>query len=153
MATKKTAKKAAFKKAAPKKAAAKKSPAKKNPKGARDGAAAVRAYIAKQRPEHREVLDRIDRIIGELVPDVRREIKWNTPFYGRAGKGWFASTTSFKHHAALNFFRGTSLDPVPPVGEAKEMRHVNLADASELDEKLVRSWVKQASAMQGWGKA
>lgn len=159
-AAKRPAAKKVVKKAAPKKAGIKKArpPAKKakaafgrtGTAGKADGDAPVRAYIAALPPAQREIVQRLDALIGETVPDVRRALKWSAPMYGREGKGWFASIGSFKNHVSLNFFRGTSLTPPPPLGESEQMRRVNIADMGEYDEKRFRSWIEQASAMQGW---
>jgi hypothetical protein len=119
--------------------------------GKAEGDAAVRRWMAGVNPAHRPIVERLDALIGEIVPDVKRAIKWSTPMYGRAGQGWFASVASFKNYVSLNFFAGTRLEPPPPVGEGKGMRRVNLRDLSEFDEKQVRSWIQQAASMKGWG--
>ena len=40
------------------------------------------------------VANRIDALIEREVPDVRRAIKWNMPFYGIEGQGWFRTRTA-----------------------------------------------------------
>lgn len=167
MATKKSpkpsgkapAKKAAAKKAAPKKAATKKSAAKKSSfgragsAGKAEGDAAVRAWIAGVKPAHRPLVKRLDALIAEVVPDVKRAVKWSMPMYGRAGNGWFAHVGSYKEHVRLGFFAGVDLKPEPPVGESKGMRGVRIQGLEDVDEPLFRSWIKQAASMKGWGKA
>ncbi|HEX2066748.1 MAG TPA: DUF1801 domain-containing protein [Candidatus Thermoplasmatota archaeon] len=155
---KKDARKAAAK---PKKAAKKtpRKPAKAAKKafgrpgtaGKAEGDAAVKAWMAGVEPAHRPLVQRLDALIGETVPGVKRAIKWSSPMYGLPGRGWFASLAAFKNHVGLAFFAGTRLDPVPPLGEGKGMRRVNLTGLSDLDEEQVRSWVRQASSIQGWG--
>lgn len=103
-------------------------------------------------PAHRPMVEKLDALIGEIVPDVKRAIKWSTPMYGRAGQGWFASVASFKNYVSLVFFAGASLDPPPPEGEGKGMRRVNLRDMSAFDERQFRSWIQQAASIQGWGR-
>jgi hypothetical protein len=119
--------------------------------GKAEGDAAVRRWMAGVKSAHRPILEKLDALIGETVPDVSRAIKWSTPMYGRKGQGWFASIASFKNYVSLGFFAGTSLSPPPPVGEGKSMRRVNIRDMSEFDENLYRSWIKQASSVKGWG--
>lgn len=117
-----------------------------------EGDAPVRAYFAKLSPEHRAIGGRIDAIIGENVPGVRRAVKWSSPIWGVEGRGWFASSGSFKNYAKVVFFKGAALGPPPPEGEGKEMGAINIGSLDDLDEKQMASWVRQAAAIPGWGK-
>jgi hypothetical protein len=51
----------------------------------------------------------------------------------------------------VGFFNGRSLKPLPP-GESKDkkMRYLDLHEDEKLDQKLVASWVRQASKLPGW---
>jgi hypothetical protein len=86
------------------------------------------------------------------VPEVRKAVKWNSPFYGIEGQGWFLSFRVFTHYVKVSFFRGTSLRPVPPGGMArsKEVRWIDIRGDDELDAAQMAAWVKQAAAMPGW---
>jgi hypothetical protein len=119
------------------------------PKG--EGDAPVQAYIAAMPGWKREVGRRLDALIGELVPDVRKAVKWNTPFYGaRDGEGWFLSYHCFTKYVKVTFFRGTSLDPVPP-GTSKhpEVRYLDIREDDAFDAELFSDWVRQASRLPG----
>src|SRR5499426_1296481 len=83
-----------------------------------DGDAPVQAYIAAMPGWKRDVGRRLDALIVRTVPDVRKAVKWNSPFYGIEGQGWFLGIHCFTKYVKLAFFRGTSLRPVPP-GESK----------------------------------
>ena len=52
--------------------------------------------------------------LAEEVPDVRKAVRWNSPFYGVEGNGWFASFHCFTKYVKVTFLKGSSLDPVPP---------------------------------------
>jgi hypothetical protein len=123
--------------------------AKPKPAPAATGAAAVRAHIDGLPGWKKALAKRIDAIIAREVPDVRRAIKWNMPFYGIEGQGWFLRFAAYSKHVNLRFFRGTSLKPVPPVGELKR-RGLHLREDDELDEKQLASWVRQAAALPGF---
>src|SRR5262249_27273455 len=79
-----------------------------------DGDAPVQAYIAGMPGWKRDLGKRLDALIVRNVPNVRKAVKWNSPFYGIEGQGWFLSFHVFTHYVKVTFFRGTSLRPVPP---------------------------------------
>src|SRR6185295_14099008 len=79
-----------------------------------DGDAPVRSFIAAMPGWKRDVGRRLDALIARTVPNVRKAIKWNSPFYGVEGKGWFLSFHCFTKYVKVAFFRGTSLNPLPP---------------------------------------
>jgi hypothetical protein len=78
------------------------------------GDAPVQAYIAAMPGWKRDVGRRLDALIVRTVPDVRKAVKWNSPFYGIEGQGWFLSFHCFTKYVKAAFFRGTSLRPLPP---------------------------------------
>lgn len=121
--------------------------------GKGEGEAAVRAWMASVKPEHRPIVERLDALIADTVPDVRRAVKWSMPMYGREGQGWFAHVGSFKDYVAFGFFAGVDLQPQPPYGESAGMRRVRIHGVADFDEAQLRSWVRQASQIKGWGKA
>jgi hypothetical protein len=85
-----------------------------------------------------------------VVPGVRKAVKWNSPFYGVEGEGWFLNFHTFTNYVKVAFFRGKSLRPVPP-GESKqkEVRYLDIHE-DDLDEARMATWVKQAAALPGW---
>jgi len=116
-----------------------------------DGDAPVQAYIAALPGWKRDLGRRLDTLIVRSVPGVRKAVKWNSPFYGIEGRGWFLGIHSFTHYLKVAFFRGTSLRPVPPgASKAKETRSLDIREGDELDEAQLAAWVKQAAALPGW---
>ena len=79
----------------------------------------MQAYIAAMPGWKRDLGKRLDALIVRNVPDVRKAVKWNSPFYGIEGQGWFLSFHVFTRYVKVTFFRGTSLRPVPPGGTAR----------------------------------
>jgi hypothetical protein len=114
------------------------------------GDAPVRAYIAAMPGWKHDVGRRLDRVIARTVPGVRKAVKWNSPFYGVEGQGWFLNFHCFTNYVKVAFFRGSSLRPVPP-GESrhKEVRYLDIHEHDRLDEAQLASWVKQASVLPG----
>jgi hypothetical protein len=116
-----------------------------------DGDAPVQAYIAAMPGWKRAVGRRLDALIVRNVPDVRKAVKWNSPFYGIEGQGWFLSIHVFTHYVKVGFFRGSSLRPVPPgASQSKDTRYLDIREADKLDEAQLAAWVKQAAALPGW---
>jgi hypothetical protein len=116
-----------------------------------DGEAPVQAYLAAMPGWKSDVGRRLDALITRTVPRVRKAVKWNSPFYGLEGQGWFLSFHAFTKYVKVTFFRGASLRPVPP-GESKhkEVRYLDIRENERLDEKQMAAWLRQASAMPGW---
>lgn len=116
-----------------------------------EGDAPVQAYIAAIPGWKQDIGRRLDALIVRTVPHVRKAVKWNSPFYGVDGQGWFLSFHCFTKYVKVTFFRGTSLNPVPP-GESKhkDVRYFDIHESAPLDEELVAGWIKQASELPGW---
>jgi len=116
-----------------------------------DGDAPVQAYINAMPGWKREMGKRLDAIISRAVPKVRKAVKWNSPFYGVEGQGWFLSFHVFKKYVKIGFFRGASLQPVPPgTSKDKNMRYLDIYEGDKLEEKQLATWVKQAAGLPGW---
>jgi hypothetical protein len=116
-----------------------------------DGDAPVQAYIAAMPGWKSDVGRRLDALISRTVPAVRKAVKWNSPFYGIDGQGWFLSFHCFTRYVKVTFFNGGSLSPLPP-GESrtKAVRHLDIHEGDQLDEAQFATWIRQASEMPGW---
>ena len=159
---KKTAskKKAVSKKTASKKTASKKTASKTKPrllsggnpqipKG--DGDAPVQAYISAAPGWKGEVCAWLDALIVKTVPGVQKAVKWNTPFYGAPGGGWFLGFHCLTKYIKISFFRGASLDPIPPVSSTQAgVRYVHLFEEPTADRKQLAAWIRQAAKLPGW---
>ena len=117
-----------------------------------DGDAPVQAYIAAMPGWKSDLGKRLDALIVRNVPNVRKAVKWNSPFYGIEGQGWFLSFHVLTRYVKVTFFCGTSLRPVPPGGtvRSKDARWIDIYEGDELDEKQMATWVRQAAALPGW---
>ena len=119
------------------------------PKGEGDGP--VQAYIAAMPGWKGELGSRLDALIAATVPDVEKAVKWNSPFYGVAGRGWFLSFHCFDRFVKLAFFRGMALQPLPPgASKSPDTRYLDIRENEKLDEKQLADWIRQASALPGW---
>jgi hypothetical protein len=119
------------------------------PKG--EGDAPVQAYLAAMPGWKSQVGRRLDDLVEREVPDVRKAVKWNSPFYGVEGKGWFLSFHCFTRYIKLTFFKGGSLRPPPPVTSRHEaVRYVHIHEDEPFDEEQLASWIRQAATIPGW---
>lgn len=115
-----------------------------------EGDAPVQAYIAAMPGWKGDVGRRLDALIVRIVPGVHKAVKWNTPFYGIEGQGWFLGFHCITKYVKVAFFRGTSLRPLPPVeSKQKEVRYFHIHEDYQVDEAQFADWVKQASQLPG----
>ena len=106
------------------------------------------------RSRNARIAERVDALAARTLPGLQRSVKWGMAWYG-VGDGWCFSCGGFAGHVKLTFGRGTALEPVPPmapIGMGKDSRGVDLASVDDLDERQVASWMKQATAIPGFGK-
>ena len=117
-----------------------------------DGDAPVQAFIAAMPGWKRDIGERLDALIAHNVPNVCKAVKWNTPFYGTKGQGWFLGFHVFTRYVKVTFMRGTSLQPVPPGGtpKSKDARWIDIREGDRLDAEQMENWVKQAAALPGF---
>ncbi len=119
------------------------------PKG--DGDGPVQDYLDAMPAWKQAVGRQLDRLVVEAVPGVRKAVRWNSPFYGVDGQGWFLSFHCFTRYVKVGFLSGASLDPLPPV-DAKDpdTRYLHVREDETLDEHQFVDWVRQAAARPGW---
>ena len=118
------------------------------PKG--EGDEPVQAYIAAMPGWKRELGAYLDELIVRVVPDVHKVVKWNQPFYGNEGDGFFVSFRCYTTSVQLGFHNGSSLDPQPPTASKHPaMRYFDIHEDDELDEAQLISWLEQASHLPG----
>jgi hypothetical protein len=117
-----------------------------------DGDAPVQKYIRAMPGWKSELGRRLDELVERGVPGVRKAVRWNSPFYGVEGQGWFLSFHCFTKYVKVTFFNGASLDPPPP-GRSKDenVRFLDFREDDQLDEAQFSAWVEQAAALPGWG--
>ena len=115
-----------------------------------DGDAPVQAYIVAMPEWKSEVGRRLDDLIVRTVPNVRKAVRWNSPFYGVEGQGWFISFHVFTRYVKVTFLNGKSLEPLPPIASKDpDARYYHVFEEG-MDERQMEEWVRQAAAIPGW---
>ena len=116
-----------------------------------DGDAPVQAYIASMPGWKREVGRRLDALVMRATPDARKAVKWNSPFYGMDGRGWFLSFHCYTKFVRVAFFKGAALDPPPPgASKQAQVRYLDIREDDAIDETQFVDWLRQAAALEGW---
>jgi hypothetical protein len=110
----------------------------------------VKAYLDAMPGWKADVGRRIDAVVARTVPGVRKAVKWNSPLYGVEEGRWFLSFHCMTKYIKVAFFRGASLDPVPPVASKHDnVRYLHIHDGEAFDEARFADWVAQASRLPG----
>ena len=118
------------------------------PKGYGD--APVQAWIAAAPDWKSGVWRRLDRLVEDVVPGVRKAVKWNSPLYGVEEGTWFLGVHIYERYLKVSFFRGAELAPPPPVGsKQKHVRYLHIHEHEAPDEARFADWVRQASRLPG----
>jgi hypothetical protein len=110
----------------------------------------VQAYIDAAPGWKQAVCRRLDVLIVQAVPGVAKAVKWNSPFYGDVPGEWFLSLHCYAKYVKVAFFRGQSLDPVPPgVSKQAEVRYLDIRETDVLDEAVFLDWIRQSARLPG----
>jgi hypothetical protein len=118
------------------------------PKGMGD--APVQAYLDALPGWKQGVGVRIDELIVGALPDVQKMVKWNTPFYGMAGNGWFLGHHCLTKYVKVAFMQGAALRPEPPISSKQpNVRYFHVFEGDIIDEEQFVDWVRQAAALPG----
>jgi hypothetical protein len=123
-----------------------------NPRIAKgEGDAPVQAYIAALPGWKQDAARQLDVLIVSASPGVKKAVKWNSPFYGVEGQGWFLSFHVFSKYIKVAFFKGAELTPPPPEGSKSDnTRYLHIHEGETVDAVQFTDWVKQAAAIPGW---
>ena len=114
------------------------------------GDAPVQAYIAAMPAWKREIGQRLDALVARAAPGAGKAVKWNSPLYGVEGRGWFMSFHCFNRYVKVAFFRGATLDPLPPVtSKSTDVRYLHIHEGEAIDEPRLLAWIAQASRLPG----
>lgn len=118
------------------------------PKGYGDGP--VQAWIAAAPGWKSAVWRRLDTLIEDVVPGVRKAVKWNSPLYGVEEGTWFLGVHIYARYLKVSFFRGADLAPPPPVAsKQRRVRYLHIHEDEAPDEARFADWVRQASRLAG----
>ena len=115
-----------------------------------DGDAPVQDYLDAMPGWKQDIGRHLDELVARTVADVRKAVRWNTPFYGIEGRGWFLGFHCFDRYVKVTFLNGSALSPPPPVESNQEgVRYLHLHENEEIDDKQLAKWFRQAAELPG----
>ena len=118
------------------------------PKG--DGREAVESYLAAMPDWKQGVGRQIDALVEQHVPGVDKAVRWNTPFYGMEGDGWFLCFYCYKRYVQVTFLKGGRMDPPPPkASKYPDVRYLDIHEADQDWEESLVGWINQAATLPG----
>ena len=106
---------------------------------------AVSDYIDGCPDSQVEILHSLRELIAKQVPDAIEQFKWSRPVYGRQKD--FCYLVSNKNYATLGFNYASRIEDPGQLleGTGKNMRHIKLRNAQDLDLKILGKMIQQAS--------
>jgi hypothetical protein len=119
-------------------------------KGIAKNATAKSMYMKDENPALRVVVAGLKRVVKELAPGTKETVNaWGVPTF--VEKNPFAFYMVGKKHVTFGFPFATSLpDPNGLLeGSGKNMRHVKLRSADDLEKKGLRELIVAASRFEG----
>lgn len=115
-----------------------------------DGRRPVQAYLDAMPGWKGEIGRHLDALIIAEVPTVRQAVRWNSPFYGIEGNGWFFSMHCMTKYVKVTWLNGGELDPPPPeTSKYPHIRYSNIREDDVIDDDQLREWIRQAAAIPG----
>ena len=119
-------------------------------RGLEDHTSAHRELLRIEKSMSRAAGSELDALLEERVPGVRKAMRWNTPFYGIEGQGWFLAFYCYKRYVQVTFLNGARLEPVPPKpSKAENVRYLEIHEHDDLEEARLVSWIEQAASLPG----
>ena len=106
-------------------------------------------FLAKIPAEQHALVRALDAVISKAAPTLAASLKWGNLTY--AGEENVCSLVAHKHHVNLQIWAGASLsDPRRLLtGAGKDMRHIKVGNAADVDPQYIAKLVQQAARLGG----
>lgn len=100
-------------------------------------------------PGIQPMIQTIDRLIHDAIPDLNYAVKWGSAFYGTNDQGWLIEVAAYHVSANIVFLKGAEFNPQPPLGTG-ESRYFKIRKPEELEKINIERFLQQASRINGW---
>lgn len=107
----------------------------------------VDSWVSEHDPSIRRICHALRDLILATEPEMRESIKWSNPVYEKRGRVAYLSATD--SYVTLGFFNGAALtDSEGKIeGTGKMMRHLKVRALQDIDEAALKSWIREAVAL------
>ncbi len=106
----------------------------------------VSTYINEAPPEQKQIMETIRQQLHDTVPNLVENFKWSRPVFSTSKD--FAYLKTAKNYVTLGFFQFDKLvDKENKLeGTGKDMRHIKIKKASDIDKALLAEWFAALTA-------
>jgi hypothetical protein len=101
-------------------------------------------------PDLQPIVERVDALIRETIPDLRYAVKWKNAYYGTEELGWIIELAAYDVSVNVVFFGGADFDAPPPLGTTERTRYAKIKNLEDVDTAEMRAWIEQAAEVPGW---
>ena len=106
-------------------------------------------WMRRVMPDLHPIVERLDALIRETIPDLRYAVTWKKAYYGLPGLGWVIEMVAYDVSVNVVFFAGADFDAPPPLGSGRS-RYVKVKTLEEAEAPEIRRWIEQAARTPGW---
>ena len=106
----------------------------------------VTAYINAAPDEQKNIMTLLRQLLHQTLPGLQEEFKWSRPIFRTTKDVAYFKTA--KAYVTLGFFDFASLDDPHHLleGTGKDMRHIKLKTAKDIDTALLKKWFVAAAS-------
>lgn len=127
-----------------------KATSKRKPPEPSDSPAVIDDVMSRVMPDVQPIVARLDELIRQTLPEPQYAIKWNKAYYGLPDRGWVIEMAAYHVSVNVVFLGDADFDSPPPLGERDRSRYIKVHSLDEIDEEELRSWIDDASRVDGW---
>jgi hypothetical protein len=106
-------------------------------------------WMRRVMPDLNPIVERLDELICQTIPDLQYAVKWKKAYYGVPKHGWIVEVVAYDVSVNAVFLGGVDLDPPPPLGSGRS-RYVKVTTLDEVNGPEMKKWIQQAGKVPGW---
>lgn len=110
----------------------------------------IDALIRRVMPDLQPIVEALDDLIRETIPDLHYAVKWKRPYYGLPELGWIIEIAAYDVSVNVVFYGGVDFESPPPLGTTGRSRYVKVKTLEEARSPELRKWLEQAGRVPGW---
>lgn len=115
-----------------------------------DSHAELEAWMRTLMPDLQPIVERLDEMIRDTIPDLQYALKWKKAYYGLPDQGWIIEMVAYDVSVNVVFLGGADFDSPPPLGDTDRSRYIKVKTLEEAETPEMRKWIEQAASVPGW---